>query len=382
MKSFLPSPLSDYFDKVSDFIKEISELNGRKRKHMEVFFLLNYFPNLTQKKIQNLTSYSPGTISKILNELQRVGTLAVKKKKLSKENLYYLPKPRLTLDYWKRANSKVLTAKIIEFSQELSKDMDKLEPQHDDILFLENMLDFSSYFKWSHKFFVNEERFKNGNKYEINPYSSHLLVKQAPRPLNPKFSEPFMKLEEVFIKFFVENQIFEEMSDKNSIILGYFITRGTLTIAHLTELVSFSIATVSKSVHYLEELKFIQKNQDSYGYTLFSFGIGWLNYRQYYYHRISIWENLFHEIEKDIEEKLDSYHFIPEFPRFYYFFRKILGTCKRYQSFHHEAQFLWEDAGKFVEKYPQNYPNLVFEINKEAKEDEEEEVEKKKSQLS
>ncbi len=121
----------------------------------------------------------------------------------------------------------------------------------------------------------------------------------------------------------------------------------------------------SKSVHYLKTLQLVQKNQESYGYTLLSFGIGWLNYRRFYHRRILIWKNRFQEIEKDIERDLDSFHHIPEFPRFYYFFKKLIGTCKLDMLYDQNSQFLWEDAQKFIEKYPHYYPDLVSEKSEE-----------------
>jgi len=68
---------------------------------------------------------------------------------------------------------------------------------------------------------------------------------------------------------------------------------------------------------------------------------------------------MFQEFEVEIEGDLDRFHSLPEFPRFYYFFKKLLGACKKNQEYHHKSQFLWENAQKIVDKNSQYYPSLI-----------------------
>jgi DNA-binding transcriptional regulator GbsR (MarR family) len=123
-------------------------------------------------------------------------------------------------------------------------------------------------------------------------------------------------MEKEFIDFFVKQQIFEEMTEKNSQVHGLFITRGNLTISELSKLPPFSIGTVSTSVHYLETLLLVHKNDSKYGYCMYSYGVAWLNYREYYYQPMRIWQNEFSQVKLDLEENLNDYHFNPQIGSF------------------------------------------------------------------
>lgn len=178
------------------------------------------------------------------------------------------------------------------------------------------------------------------------------------RILNPEFSPQFELMEKNFIDFFVEEQIFEEMTEKNSIVLGLFITRGNLTISKISKLVPFSIGTVSNCVHYLESLHFIQKNDGKYGYNLYSFGVGWLNYRKYYYNRMRFWQKEFSKMKIELEHSLQDFHFIPQIGPFLVFLNRLLKAFERSHLHYNDNTKLWKIAQEFSMAHAPHYSSI------------------------
>ncbi|QEE17569.1 hypothetical protein DSAG12_03406 [Promethearchaeum syntrophicum] len=336
------------YQKIKKFIKELSNLNGRKEKLMEIYFWLITYPYLTQAELQILTGYSLGTISESLKSLLVVSSVKLRTRKNTSESEYYLTYTKTSLDYTLSSRSKSVVVNICEFMENLLTSMKKHNTTKNDLLMLENLQDFNHYYLWVKQSIAGEE-----NSY--NPFS---LEKKQERILNPDFSPQYERFEKNFIDFFVKQQIFEEMTEKNSIVLGFFITRGNLTISMISKLVPFSIGTVSNCVHYLESLHFIQKNDGKYGYNLYSFGVGWLNYRKYYYERMRFWQKDFSKMKMELENSLQDYHFIPQIGPFLIFLNRLLKTLERAQIYYNENDKLWKTALEFSIKHSLYYPSI------------------------
>ena len=340
--------LQNMYKKIKEFITELSILNGRKEKLMEIYFWLNTYPYLTQAELQILTGYSLGTISESLKSLSIVSCIDIRTRENTSESEYYLTQTIIRLDYTLSSRNKSLVANINDFMGNLLTSVKKLHPTKNDLLMLENFQDFNHYYIWVTRLILGDQ-----NSY--NPFS---LEKLQERILNPVFSPQFELVEKEFIDFFVKKQIFEEMTKKNSIVLGYFITRGNLTISEISKLVPFSIGTVSNCVHYLESLFLIQKNDGKYGYNLYSFGVGWLNYRIFYYHRMRFWYNELSHLKAEMENSLEDYHFIPQIGPFLVFLNKLLKALGRSQEYYQKNDNLWKNA----QDYSLAHPDFYFSI--------------------
>lgn len=367
----LRNPLKKEYQKIRTFLHEMSDLNGRKQKLMEIFFLLHYAPKVSQKDLQKFTGYSSGTISMALKELQEKSVVGVQLLPETGSNFYFLTDVQLTLDYQRSTTTRSLIAEINVFMQNLLSSLEndkevnrtldkatikntvtnnpamKTAVQKDDRIMLENLTDFAYYFSWVTEFKPNI----------IPSFNLAQIKKNVARPVNPQFSTYFLSIEKNFLNFFVNREIFEEMSPKNSLVLGYFITRSNLTISEIAALVPFSIGTVSKCVHYLEKIHFIQKNPSTVGYTLLSFSIGWLNYRQYYYHRIKIWNAQFETTIKELEANILSFHSDDTFPPFFIFLKKIKLLCEKISENHGKNESVWKTTKQFAEDHPTYFPN-------------------------
>jgi len=333
---------------IKEFIKELSILNGRKEKLMEIYFWLNSYPYITQAELQILTGYSLGTISESLKSLLVVSVVNLRTREKTSESEYYLKDTKTSLDYVLRSRNESLVFRICDFMKDLLKRMKNFHPKKNDLLMLENLQDFNQYYSWV------THRFIDG-KYSYDPYS---LKKMQERFLNPEFSHQFELLEKEFIDFFVEEQIFEEMTEKNSLVLGFFITRGNLTISEISKLVPFSIGTVSNCVHYLESLQLVQKNDGKYGYNLYSYGVSWLNYRIFYYHRMKFWQKEFSQMKIDLENSLQDYHFIPQIGPFLVFLNRLLKALERSQKYYNNNTKLWKTAQEFSLAHSHYYSSM------------------------
>ena len=336
------------YQRIKDFIHELAILNGRKEKLMEIYFWLSTYPYLSQAEVQVLTGYSLGTISESLKSLTEVSVVNLRPRENSSVSEYFLRDSKTSLDYTLISRGKSLVSRILDFMAPLLKRMENPNPETQDLLMLENLQDFHQYYLWV-------TRRLSGEKAPFDPGS---LVKVQERPLNPVFSLAFERMEKEFIDFFVKQQIFEEMTEKNSQVHGLFITRGNLTISELSKRLPFSIGTVSTSVHYLETLLLVHKNDGKYGYCMYSYGVAWLNYRDYYYQRMRIWQNEFSQMKLDLEENLNDYHFNPQIGPFLIFLTRLLTALKRAQKFYSENAPLWKIAYDFSIDHPQYYPSI------------------------
>ncbi|PVX27860.1 MAG: hypothetical protein CW716_00125 [Candidatus Bathyarchaeum sp.] len=82
--------LKNLENKIADTITSLSTLKGRTKKHARITALLYIYKKATQKQLREITEYSQGTISNILQSLEQIGIIHKTQDPQTREYIYEL----------------------------------------------------------------------------------------------------------------------------------------------------------------------------------------------------------------------------------------------------------------------------------------------------
>ena len=89
-RSTAEQKLREIENKIADTITSLSTLKGRTKKHARITALLYIHKKSTQKQLREITGYSLGTISNILQSLEKLGIIHKTIDSQTREYLYEL----------------------------------------------------------------------------------------------------------------------------------------------------------------------------------------------------------------------------------------------------------------------------------------------------
>ena len=354
------------------FFQDIALLNGRKPKLHELLILLQLKPGLTQDELMKITNYSRGAISGYLTELQDFKLVSFKKDSISKKKKYIPLTKKLLLDYKYYYPMGSHTDEIYQFMTGLMKKFDSLIKKQNlkdndaPSVFLYNRLkEFYNYFvpvkaygdavkNYKEAVKTNNDAEQQNNSFvrlsrnAVTAASNAIqsFVKKAVE--NPTLTVPeyesdipdyLLSLETEFHEFLTQSNFFSELDPNETIVFGFLLTRGRLSLTTLSSLTGISAGTMSKILKNFCKMEVVHYLGKREGYSMISFMINWMAYRFYFYHQQMEWESKlkenFVQLKKFSPELVDA----DGFSRIYAFYAQILFILNQSLQVYHN----WKD---------------------------------------
>ncbi|WP_371804557.1 hypothetical protein [Candidatus Lokiarchaeum ossiferum] len=250
----------------SDIIKYIvdtGKIRGRPDVIVHLFAYIVVFGPISQQELvsiskkyyfkKNRSGISSGTISKYLNNYFLTNKIVEKIRVQNKPPAY---KYRLKFP----VNEYITQIQII-----LQTEVDEINSIIDDIFNNNEKFSSNSVSIEKQKFFQRLNEFKaflNVLRHKIKNYKHGYETSKTPiinQILKPSFNKKVEidSIEHAFIDILSTTFLLGLYSEYYSKILGYFITRKTLTQRKLRQLTGFSLGTISEGLNLLLQLNFI-----------------------------------------------------------------------------------------------------------------------------